>query len=175
MKQTRLMAALAALMLAACATPGPAPGFIRLHGPEAAPYEALANKRWRRANVVVSWHHLDRISREVHGHPLEFDPPQIPSSDGPFVFRDTATGRIVTDYSIGLMGYFEVEFHRSQPPKVAGTYFTDPDRTVRLPDILALHRYSERHPRHLQLPRALERAIVRSAAEASKPDSRHGR
>ena len=82
----------------------------------------------------------NRIWLEVTGQPMPYDPPNLPSFHGPFVKRDTTTGRTYAAVSIGLEGYFEVEFTRTQPPKVVDTYFTDRGRTVRVPSYRALYR-----------------------------------
>ena len=61
---------------------------------------------------------------EVTGQPMLFDPPSFPGCDGPFVMRDTTTGRTYAAVAIALQGYFELEFTRVHPPKAVDTYFT---------------------------------------------------
>jgi hypothetical protein len=143
---TRFLLLLCCLhFLAGCATPPPeTPGrFVELKGVEAEPYRQITWRHWGRrgcSSIRLTREEQDRICQEVTGKPLAFDPPHHPGCDGPFVMRDTSTGRIYAAVAIALMGYFEVEFTRTQPPKVVDTYFTDRGRTVRLPNYKALYR-----------------------------------
>jgi len=146
----RLLLLSFALLLAGCATPAPEKPkrFVELKGAEAEPYERLAGRHWKRTNIVLSVAEQNRICMEVTGKPMLFDPPSFPGCDGPFVMRDTTTGRTYAAVAIAFQGYFELEFARTQPPKVVDTYFTDRGRTVRLPTYKALYRLgSERWQR----------------------------
>ena len=138
----RCLLLLILLLFSGCATPPPEKPkrFVELQGAEAEPYRQITWRHWGRTSVVLTREEEDSICREVTGKPLQFDPPRLPGCDGPFVMRDTSTGRIYAAVAIALVGYFEVEFTRSRPPEVVDTYFTDRARTVRLPNYKALYR-----------------------------------
>lgn len=143
--------------------------FVELKGAEAETYERLAWRHWKRTNIVLSVAEQNRIHAEVFGtlaidnsgnlsQPEEVmggfilggvrqdrSHPSQPEESQCRVMLDTWSGQNYAAFGIGkpgygTLGYFELEFTRTQPPKVVDTYFTDRGRTVRLPTYKALYR-----------------------------------
>lgn len=138
-----------ALHLAGCATPLPEKPkrFVELKGAEAEPYERLAWRHWKRTNIVLSVAEQNRIHAEVFGTLAIDNSGNLSQSEESQcrVMLDTLSGQNYAAFGIGklgygTLGYFELEFTRTQPPKVVDTYFTDRGRTVRLPTYKALYR-----------------------------------
>jgi hypothetical protein len=133
--------ALAALSAQEGATNAPK-GYILLTGDAAAPYATACREALSRISLRLPRAELDQIHREVFGAPLDFAPPEIPSTRGPFVYREQATSQVIAYYAIGFMGYFETAFSSTTPPTVSATYFMDAEHKQRLTSLAALHRDS---------------------------------
>ena len=117
-------------------------GYVQLTGDATTPYTELCRIAFSQVTLRLPHDQADEINRDVFGEPFEYDPPEIPSTSGPFIYRDKNTNRVIANYCIGAMGYYEMVFLPTKPPTIAGTYFMDAKHKIRFATYAALYRNS---------------------------------
>jgi len=117
-------------------------GYVRLTGDATTPYTELCRIAFSQVTLRLPHDQADQINRDVFGEPLEYDPPEMPSTSGPFIYHDKTTNRVIANYCIGVMGYYEMVLLPTKPPTIAGTYFMDAKHKIRFATYAALYRNS---------------------------------
>ena len=114
--------------------------YSRLTGEAATPYVKYCGIAFPNVKLRLSHDECVQIASEVPGDALEYEPPMIPSTYGPAIFLDRVAKRVIANYGIGAMGYYEMVFLPTKPPVLVETYFMDTKRQARFATYAALYQ-----------------------------------